>query len=279
MYSQHLKNSTGLGETVTVLAAVGTVLTLVVATVYGRAGSDGDAGFSTILDDNVAVEAGVPEAVEPVSMSEKTVVPADMPIEELFSSESKMNALNAVLKKWGIKDPVLPEENFKSMKAAVRSRGMRLFAGVMDHNRLRSVDYPAILEIKNDDGRIGFVSVVGVWGKNFIADQTGRKTVNKEWVLEHWTRRVFIPWKDYEALPEWLHRGSKGQAVMWLQSSMNRLGFADIAPVTNTFGRKTQRAVIRFQVDNQLTASGSVGPITKMFLYRRLPGYSTPGLS
>lgn len=63
-----------------------------------------------------------------------------------------------------------------------------------------------------------------------------------------------------------LKRGMKGYDVGMLQQDLNKLGYTDngndILVVDNSFGRRTEEAVKKFQKASKITVDGSYGPIT-----------------
>ena len=60
-------------------------------------------------------------------------------------------------------------------------------------------------------------------------------------------------------------RGSTGNAVKWVQSVLNDLGYNMV--VDGSFGAGTESKVKAFQNDQKLTADGSVGPATRTKMY------------
>ena len=200
-------------------------------------------------------------------------------VKELFSKNARLLAASSILDRWNDGRPISDKEKSRSLAALVKGRRFKSFEAVLDYERLRAINYPAILELKDKDGRIGYLPVVSIWGKKLFSDASGERFINKEWVLQRWTGRTYILWKDFKSLPKNFARGHKGFKTRWLQASLAKLGYGEIKPLTGFFGRKTQRLVIRFQIENRLEANGRVGPLTKMFIYKRLPEFATPGLT
>ncbi|MCZ7617048.1 MAG: peptidoglycan-binding protein [Myxococcota bacterium] len=65
--------------------------------------------------------------------------------------------------------------------------------------------------------------------------------------------------------------------MRWLQTGLSELGFLPGEP-SGVFDRSTELAVRAFQNDHRLPADGTVGPLTKMSLYRALGRYESPDL-
>jgi general secretion pathway protein A len=205
--------------------------------------------------------------------------PATADSKEVFTETGRLKAAGSLLEVWNDQKPISESESRFSFIGLAKSRGLDCFEALMNYDQLRAVNYPVILELKDEKGRKGYVPIVSIWGKKFFTDGSGEKFFKKEWVMSRWTGRTYIFWKDFKSLPKQFGRGHQGQKVRWLQASINKLGYGEISPFTNFFGRKTQRSVIRFQIENHIEANGRVGPLTKMFIYKRLPEYATPGLT
>ena len=200
-------------------------------------------------------------------------------IKELFAKNARTIAASSILERWNDSRPLSGKETSDSLAAMAKDRRFKSFEAVLDYDQLRAINYPAVLELKDKDGRTGYLPVVSIWGKKLFRDGSGEKFLEKEWVMRHWTGRTYIFWKDFKSLPKNFARGHKSAKTRWLQASLAKLGYGEIRPRTGFFGRKTQRLVMRFQIENRLEADGRVGPLTKMFIYKRLPEYATPGLT
>lgn len=205
--------------------------------------------------------------------------PASAILKELFSKNARTIAASSILERWNDSKPLSEKEMSRSLAAMAKGRRFKSFEAVLDYDRLREINYPAILELKDKDGRTGYLSVVSIWGKKLFSDSSSEKFFEKDLVMPRWTGRTYIFWKDYKFLPKNFSRGHKSSKTRWLQASLEKLGYGVIKPHTGFFGRKTQRLVMRFQIENRLEANGRVGPLTKMFIYKRLPEYATPGLT
>lgn len=225
-----------------------------------------------------AVEAGLLPIVQTPAVPEAEAVTQMHLQTDIFSKVGRRKAINAMIAAWGIDMPVTEQEDsFTFWRIALR-RNMNCFAERLTLNMLRQINYPVVLEVRNGKGRTGYLSVVKVWGKNYYVDSSGTAYVDKEWLKENWKGRAYIFWKDYKKLPQIMKRGDRNGAVKWLQVSLRELGYTNVRPV-GVFGRKTEKSVIRFQLDNMIRADGQVGALTKMFLYNTLPKYRIPKLT
>lgn len=67
-----------------------------------------------------------------------------------------------------------------------------------------------------------------------------------------------------------LYWGLRGEDVRILQSKLESLGY-DVGPIDGIFGPKTEQAVRRFQMNNNLLVDGIVGPQTFAALEQLVP--------
>lgn len=68
---------------------------------------------------------------------------------------------------------------------------------------------------------------------------------------------------------EELVKGSKGEAVVELQNRLNELGYS-VGSADGDFGNKTYKAVIDFQINNQLTITGIADAGTQTMLFSNI---------
>lgn len=76
-----------------------------------------------------------------------------------------------------------------------------------------------------------------------------------------------VPNNQYDSLPT-LRKGSRGEAVQLLQTKLMASGYSvGDSGADGIFGKATQSAVVKFQMDNCLAMDGIVGPRTWEALY------------
>lgn len=200
-------------------------------------------------------------------------------IDAFTGDAARIAAAEQVLARWGEQQPFSREEKQLGYADLAGKRGLKCLTAQMDLTQLRAINYPAVLEV-SDGKNTGYMPLVAIIGDEYYSQPLGGSHATREWIAKHWTGKVHIFWKDYQQLPELLKRGQKGDAVLWLQRSLARLGYiGDEAGVTGGYGPKTERSVLIFQTDNQLPGDGQVGDTTKMLIYGLLPEYNTPHIS
>ena len=106
---------------------------------------------------------------------------------------------------------------------------------------------------------------------------TGAVRVSAAELSALWGGEAWVPWRDFEPLPDVLQAGGSGRASLWLQQSLATLGFYTGA-LNGRFDAETQAAVRAFQRSRDLSEDGTVGPRTKMALYDSLGRYALPRL-
>ncbi|MEE8484135.1 MAG: AAA family ATPase, partial [Nitrospinota bacterium] len=137
-------------------------------------------------------------AFDPSAMSVKPVKKDNSEFKAaVFSKMSLTGSINAMLTTWGIDLLSDKSEKDDSVKTIFGRRGLELLTVNLTFNRLMTINYPVILEIKDEKGERGYLPVTGIWGKEFMADIDGKNSVEKVWALSHWTGKAFIPWKNF----------------------------------------------------------------------------------
>jgi hypothetical protein len=247
------------------------------------------------------VSASVPAASVPVSLdpagAAREVAPAaaaaptpervtDLAaaLERRAAGASNAEALAAALEAWSAADSTrsLEVPGVDDALDLLAAHGLGAFPlAEVDLERLRSIGLPALLFVAAGDGSSRVVTVVHLEGDD--ADLAGvlegaSARVSREDLARAWAGEAWIVWREFEALPEVLRVGDAGEGVSWLQRSLAELGFSP-GPASGRFDAATELAVRAFQADQQLEPDGTVGPLTKISLYRALGRYGSPQVS
>ncbi len=176
-------------------------------------------------------------------------------------------------------------------RSADEARAQLIAAGmaVMSFERtsfeqLRDLDYPALIELDAADGQLRLVALVRL--ESEIAELAGiaghgSLRVPLAALEQRWNGSADVVWRPFEPIPPILGRGDpgdRGDAVLWLQRALGRLGHLD-GPVSGVYDEDTREGVRRFQRSRRLEPDGVAGPLTQMALYAELGSYSPPQLS
>jgi general secretion pathway protein A len=190
-------------------------------------------------------------------------------------------ALDALLAAWGHPPSGELEIGVEQALGALRQRGLDaqpLPQG--DLSLLRRLDYQGLLRVTGDDGAARWVALVALDAYDALVvgwSAAGPRKLRASEIAARWEGEAYLIWSDFEQLPEVLGQGESGDTVVWLQESLTKLGFF-VGPASGQYDAATREAVRSFQESRGLEADGSVGPLTKMALYRSLGRYSLPRL-
>jgi general secretion pathway protein A len=194
------------------------------------------------------------------------------------------DSLAALLDAWSLPrpDPLPQALAFPDLADALSTRGFALLdVPDADLDRLRALGQPALLRIDAADGVPRLVALRQLAGTDVDLDGVlpGRTArVSAEDLGRSWHGDAQVAWRDFEPLPELMRVGDAGDGVSWLQRSLGELGFWSGAP-TGRFDAATELAVRAFQADRRLAADGTVGPLTKISLYKALGRYGVPAVA
>jgi len=194
--------------------------------------------------------------------------------------ETNLRALNAILASWGREPLHRSSLSLAQAVAALQGAGFSLLrlrgASLED---LQEIDRPALLALDAWSGPQRLVLLQGVEGGEVTLAGLGETPlrVPAEELAWSWQGGAYIPWRDYEELPEILGPGSEGRAVRWLQHALASIGYYR-GPETGRFDGDTLRAVQALQRDQHIEVDGIVGPVTKLRLYERIRGEREPRL-
>jgi general secretion pathway protein A len=188
-------------------------------------------------------------------------------------------AVDAALRAWG--EPALGSDalGVADGLAAFTERGFSVLSlSAVQLESLAALGYPAFVVLPTDEGvgRLGWLTAVD--GDVVTLDGVGRDAPIRLPASEleaQWTGEAFVVWRDFETLPDVIGVGERGDAVRFVQRSLAELGFTTLSP-SGEFDVQTLAAVLAFQHSHSLAPDGSVGPRTKMALYRALQRYPLP---
>ena len=217
----------------------------------------------------------IPQEKPPEINNEDLINRLVEPLTGLSLEENWVTALKSVFSLWS--EPWLDEPGLKPGDLPEASK-LNIFELYGNLTVLKSINYPAILELKTPEDH----STIYVVLKKFAGDSmvlVGEEEINipTDAFIGLWYGRAFILWKDFEELPRSIYPGTKGNMVIWLQKNLKILNLFE-GPESGVYDDQTVDAVIRLQKKNNLFADGIVGPQTKRTLYSLLDVYQKPTL-
>jgi general secretion pathway protein A len=143
--------------------------------------------------------------------------------------------------------------------------------------RLRLIDRPALIVLEPIDEAPRTLLLAQLDADTALLEGLGGEAfrVPADELARFWSGGALVAFRDHATLPPLLGPGDRGPPVRWLQESLAQLGFYAGEP-NGSFGASTAAAVRAFQAEESLYVDGFVGPLTKIRLYGRLPGYGSP---
>ena len=202
-------------------------------------------------------------------------------LQQMSRDESLRLAFNAIANLWKAKPAEGNEVNPDSIEDALESRGLNLLQFTGTLTGLKVIDCPAILEL----------ALPGAAEKRYVA-LTGYKTgkimlglptasdvsPNESELIQCWTGRAYIPWKNFLELPEKLTPGGYGDDVEKLQKLMADIGIYKNSQ-TGVYGAKTENAIKVFQSMHGLEPDGAITLPTLLAMYRANERFEFPALN
>jgi hypothetical protein len=193
--------------------------------------------------------------------------------------DSRLSAARNLLALWG-KHPPLTKADADSFYSLAMNQQMRCTEFWTTLDSLRRYNSPCVLEMfvpQQTNLRYAVLKELGPSDATILFGDSVSMRLPLELLDEFWMRRAYIFWRDFEPLDEIIQLGDRSAGVVWLQASLQFLGYYS-GELTGIFDMKTQKAVRDFQQKNYLMLDGIVGPRTRLALYGQLARYSMPRL-
>lgn len=190
------------------------------------------------------------------------------------------DAYAAVLRTWSIEAAAAPATlSFAEIVGDLANYDLDVYSfTASDIDQLRSLDHPVLLDIEAADGVRRVVALRSLGADEAELDgvvASGPVRVPIEELHRYWLGDAHLVWRDFEPLPELMRSGDSGASVVWLQHALGEAGYY-AGTETGRFDWETAEAVRSFQSEFGLEADGTVGPLTKMAIYRALGRYAVP---
>lgn len=166
-------------------------------------------------------------------------------------------AYTALLGRWGAAAHAAPWQGC----ASPRQDGLRCLRGRAGLAELRALNLPAVLHLKNDEGRFVDALLQILQGDTVslrIADTEHRLTLDE--LATRWQGDYTVLWQAPPAYREALQLGHRGPAVAWLRERLALVrGEATPLQAERPFDAKLLSQVREFQVREQLDPDGAAG--------------------
>lgn len=187
----------------------------------------------------------------------------------------------AVLRAWSIEVPTPPPGmlSFAEIVGDLANHDLDVFSfTASDIDQLRVLDHPVLLDIDAADGVRRVVALRSLGAGDAELDgvvAAGPVRVSIDELQRYWLGDAHLVWREFEPLPELMRSGDAGDSVLWLQRALGEVG-TYTGSETGRFDWSTEDAVRTFQSEHGLEPDGTVGPLTKMAIYRALGRYAVP---
>jgi hypothetical protein len=224
--------------------------------------------------------------------------PAEVTVQDLARALAKAepeaalaDSRDALMQAWQLEPRGQETISFEDLQKDLLDTGFSVLAlQGTSLARLEELDRPALLELVDDEGiaRLVLLDEVREVPVNYLSPRTPLPpdAPSQRWVvlrglgdaplstspdelLERWSQRAWVVWREPAPLPRFLAPGSTGEAVSWLQESLQSVGAFDGEP-TGEYDLPTTLAVRAFQESAAIPVDGTVGPLTKLRLYERM---------
>jgi len=194
-------------------------------------------------------------------------------------------AIRAVVNEWMRYTPVRNSDGsgilLPDIFKAAQNLGFHCYRLAGDMDRIKAMNLPAILDLRLGE-RLGkrYVALVSLKGSHAeispaLAD--GTRSLPLKLLEDYWQGTAYILWKDWVGGRGLIVNGMRGDAVDWLQGSLQDLGYRSVGP-SGVYDLHTWMAVRRFQRDRDLDEDGVFGPQTKICLFHALRHFRMPAL-
>lgn len=177
-------------------------------------------------------------------------------------------AFRGLFARWGLGEVTLVEGRTGCEIAEDMGLACILSTGTWNH--LRNYNRPALIELRDGEGQRHHVllSALDAQAGTVELDFGGeRRRFNMNEVDQYWYGKYLLFWRPPASRADALHRGTKGESVVWLRDVLARYQGAE-APSTRSdlFDSGLEDQVKAFQRDHRLIADGIVGQFTLMQL-------------
>jgi general secretion pathway protein A len=240
-----------------------------------------DAAVASLGDVAAAPPAAIPALAHPQPQVVQSIPLADA-LAAASPAASTSESLRELLRRWGAPDAAPPFLTLDEALERLRSAQIAVLS-LRGANRatLEIFNHASLLQLRAIDGAARTVLLAGLEGdRATVVGLRGAEELTVPWseIEASWTGELVVAWRDFVGLPEVIGPGLGTDGVLWLQSTLQTLGFLSESDRSGVFDAATSNAVREFQRSRHLTVDGTVGPLTKAMLYEALPDFAIPRL-
>ena len=213
---------------------------------------------------------------EYTTVDEETAPPDE--IDQITSWSSDIDATVDLLRLWKVEQKYIHSLQVRYQNKAVEPEKVAKVANMgyavlnMDLDRLRILNLPAVAQVKTKGGRPGYVVISSLSDDSATVLVSSRKMeVNVDELAALLTGDMVLYCADEFVDPLVLYRGMEmSLGVRKVQDYLKELKYFH-SNCNGWFTDDTEIAVLDFQTDNGLKATGKVTGYMKLLIYSRLP--------
>ncbi len=235
-----------------------------------------------------AGEAVGPAAAEIATTAEPPAPPAAFQsrLKAAEGHPSRVGALKSVLALWGV--PFEPkdyldalDDDYAFFNLSAKGGGFLVHRFETDLTTLRSLDMPVILEFQAAPRTPPvYLTLAAIDGRRLTlkgpAEEQAIEADAGE-VNDAWTGVAYLPWKNFLSMAGTIPGNAPPESILALKMLLREGGQTEI-PMTQEYDTATHQAIEKLQSKYGIKVDGTVGPLTKMVLYRDQPRFDIPRL-
>jgi len=170
-----------------------------------------------------------------------------------------------------------PQNNGSACFYAQRN-GLSCLHGNGDIKEVRELNRPAVLQLKDDMGRILYGTLTGMGHQLATLVLAGKKqTWSLEQLKQHWSGDFTLLWKQPPGYFDPIHPGHEGRDIIWLSQKINQINQSNKIPEASVYQQNLVEKIRQFQSSQGLVADGVVG-VQTLIRINNVTGLDAPVL-
>jgi general secretion pathway protein A len=175
----------------------------------------------------------------------------------------------------------LLDDDYAFFNLSAKGGGFQVHRFETDLTTLRSLDMPAILEFQPSPRNAPvYLTLAAIDGLRLTLHGPREEEViaaDAGEVNDAWTGLAYLPWKNFMSLVGTIPGNAPPESVLALKMLLREGGQTEV-PMTQEYDPATQQAIEKLQSKYGIKVDGTVGPLTKIVLYREQPRFDIPRL-
>jgi len=188
--------------------------------------------------------------------------------DEITRLRTNSIAFQDLFSHWDIE--YLPQKNGTPCFFA-QTKTLSCLHGLGGINKLRDINRPAVIKLIDEKEQVYYATLTGL-GKQLATLELA--SVKQTWTMDklnrHWNGEFTILWHQPPGYLESIRPGHKGEDVIWLTQTINKLNTSKSLPEDSIYQTELIEKVRQFQLEHGLVADGVVGVRTLTRLNKAL---------